>query len=247
MPSGFTYKWQSAIDLVSKMVKGMPTSAIDAMVCDQVSSEMYRFWPWSYTLTTGILIPTLTDGTQDYSQPAGGGVYRLLSAWILRTDTTPNQAIDLDVRQTLTVDLVPKSYTAIRALSNEAGIGQLRLDSAVSVASGVTLRIDGRWQPIPTKIAATSQDCWFPDQYLSIAAEGLLYWYYKVGDDPRAGGKQTNKDGRTVYIGQYAAFRDALEEMAASEDYPSTDQLFPDEPMGLGRGYYGTLNIYGSN
>src|SRR5438105_3098705 len=99
---GFTYKWSDAISLVNKLIKGTPTSTIDAQVCDMVSSEMYAFRPWSWSVTSGVLC-TPTDGNQDFSPAAS--IYRLLRARMVRTDTTPNQTLELDVRKTLAPDL----------------------------------------------------------------------------------------------------------------------------------------------
>jgi hypothetical protein len=239
----FTYEWTDAVSLVNKMIKGTPTSTIDARVCDMVTSEMYAFRPWGWTLSSGTLC-TPTNGNQDYT-PTPTTLYRLMRARMTRTDTSPNQNIELDVRSTLAPDLGPRSYSSITAVSYEQGVNKIRLSSAVQVPSGTTLVINGEYQPNPTKITDLGQLCFFPDQYLSTAAEGLMYWYYKLNDDPRAGGKQISDTGRTVYTGQYGAFIAALEDMAEAEDFPGSDLLFPDEPMGVGRSYYGTLNIYG--
>lgn len=238
----FTYTWADAVSLVSKLIKGSPTATIDAQVCDMVSSEMYSYFPWRWTLTSGTLC-TLTDGNQDFSPPAN--IYRLLRARMVRTDTTPDQINELTVRDTIAPDLVSRSYTQITSVSYEAGVGLIRLAAAVSVGTGVTLRIDGEWQTNPAKVTSTGQTIWFDDKYLSVAAEGLLYWYYKLQDDSRAGGKAMSNTGQITYAGQYGAFMAGLEDMARSEDYPATDLAFPDEPLGVGRAYTGTLNIYG--
>lgn len=240
----FSYLWSDAVSLANKLIKGTPTSSIDAAVCDMVSSEMYAYRPWSWTVTSGLLC-TPTDGLQDFSPAAS--IYRLLRARIVRTDTTPDQTIEIGIRQTLAPDLVSRSYTSISAVSYEEGVGLIRLSSAVQVPSGTTIQIQGEWQTNPTKITATSLNMFFPDQYLPVACEGLLYWYYKLNDDPRAGGKAMGANGQVVYSGQYASFMGALDGMAKAEDYPATDMVFPDEPMGIGRAYTGTLNIFGMN
>jgi hypothetical protein len=212
------------------MVKGIPTSTIDAQVCDMVSGEMYGYFPWSWTVSAFGAIP-LVDGQQDYSNVAG--LYRLLRARLVRTDTTPDQVLELTVRQTLSPDLDPVGWTAITDISNEEGVGLLRLNRAVSVPTGMTLQIQGEYQVNPTKITATSQGLWFPDEYMPVACEGLLYWYYRLADDPRA-------------VQQYAAFHAALKEMSVAEDYPATLQVFPDDSLGVGQAYIGSLNIFGS-
>lgn len=242
----FTYAWSDAITLVNKMVKGIPTSSVDAFVCNQVSNEMYGYWPWQWTVTSfgGNSVP-LADGVQDYTVPAN--IYRLLRARILRTDVTPNTNTDLTVRQTLPPDLVPRSYTAISAISLEEGIGQFRLESAVSVTGSMALEINGEFQINPTKVTSTSQQLWFPDEYMPVACEGLLYWNYKLADDPRAGGRSMNSEGKMVFSGQYGAFMAALQEMARAEDYPATESVFPDDCIGIGRQWGGSINLFGAN
>lgn len=222
----FTYTWSDAVSLVSKMVKGIPTTTLDAKLCDLVNSEMYDYWPWSWTVTSGVLC-TPTDGNQDFS-PASE-IYRILRARMVRTDVTPDQYFEMDVLHTLAPDLRPMAYTAINSVSLEQGIGLIRLSTAVQIPTGMTLSVQGEYQINPTKIAATSQGMFFPDQYLPVACEGLLYWNYKLADDPRAGGKSIDSNGRIVYTGQYAAFMGALKEMAKAEDFPADGQVFPEE------------------
>ena len=239
---GFSYSWQDAVTLVGKMVKSIPTSTLDAQVCDMVSGEIYHFRPWSWTITSGTVC-TPTDGNQEFSGPAQ--LYRLVRARWRRTDTTPDQYIELNARQSLPPDLITRSYNSISAISYEEGIGLIRLGSAVQIPTETTLAVEGEWQTVPTKITATSQQLFFPDQYIAVACEGLLYWYYKLADDPRAGGKAVGASEQTVYSGQYANFVAAMMDMAKAEDYPALDNMFPDEPFGIGGRYSGTPNIFG--
>lgn len=240
----FTYKWSDAITLINKLIKGTPTSSIDAAVCDRISGKMYAYWPWSWTLTTGTVC-TPTDGNQDFSPAAG--IYRLIRARMVRTDTTPDQYSELDVRKTLAPDLVPRSYTSINAVSYEEAVGLVRLSSAVQIPSGTTLQIQGEWQVNPVKISATSALMWFPDHYVHVAEAGLLAWYYQLNDDPRAGQEIILPTGEPSGTGQWGTFYSALKGMARAEDYPATDMVFPDDGLGIGRSYMGTLNIFGNN
>lgn len=231
MPSGFTYTFANAITIASKMVKGIPTSGIDATMCDIISTDMYRFRPWAWTMTN--IAPgtvALTDGVQDFSGPLN--IYRFIRGRIVRTDTTPDQYLDLTVRKTLTPDLTPRGYSAISCIANEESVGKLRLESAVQVPTGTTLEIQGEYQIVPTKITLTTQSLWFPDEYITVLIEGLLYWYYKIADDPK-------------WSTQFKIYQDALLKMAVNEDFPATDQMFPDTPLGVGRAYTGALNIFG--
>jgi hypothetical protein len=198
-----------------------------------VHGVIWRAQPWRETVTTiaSGLIP-LSDGVQDYSPPPQ--IYRLLRAAILRTDTTPDQSRELDVMDQLAVDLTPKSYTGIQAIALQRAVGQLRLDTAVSVPTGITLEIAGEFQLHPSKVTALTQKPFFDDKYMNVFIEGLLYWLYKKQDDPTR--EQT----------QYAVFKAALEQMAKDEDFGGTDLYFPGETMGLGYDSgSGVISVFG--
>lgn len=238
--------WSEAISFAGKMAKNLPTSSIDAEICNLVSGAAWRKYPWrrlGSTLTNiaGGAIP-LVDGTQDYSVPSN--LYRLLSAYINRTDTTPDVARDIDVADDLAVDLVKRSYTAIRCCAHQAGFGVLRLESAVSVPTGTTLELGGIYQAQPTQVTSTAQTIWMLDSGFDIPVAGILYWVYKLADDPRAGGIQTVEHGKAVYTGQLAEFHNLLDLAWAQEELSGTNQYFPDSPMGSGRDSSGGLNIF---
>jgi hypothetical protein len=119
----YTYSCQSGIDFASKLIKGVPLTSIDETICDMVSSEMWCFAPWFETMTnippdSGTLPGiTLVDGQQDYNPPPN--MLRLIDARIVRTDTTPDEHWEIDVRGHIPVDLVSRSYTAISIVSHE--------------------------------------------------------------------------------------------------------------------------------
>lgn len=208
-----------------------------------VSSEMWYSAPWRFNgVVTDIgagAIP-LSDGIQDYSPPSQ--IWRLLSGKIVRTDTTPDEVRDIDVQDSLVVDLVPRSYQAINAISLEPAAGQLRLECAVQVPSGVTLEIGGTFQLMHSKIASLSTPLWFPDDYYDVFCAGLLYWAYKLSDDSRAGTVASDGNGKQTYTGQYGEFRARLHRMMDAEDFGGDEQLFPSEPMG---GRYSSSSFLG--
>lgn len=185
----------------------------------------------------------MVDGTQDYSPPAQ--IYRLMKASFVRTDTTPNQIAELDIAQDLSVDLSPRSYTSIRCAALQAGFGVIRLESAVSVPTGVTIELQGTVQNNPTKITNLSQNLWFDDHTLMEAfVEGINYWSYKLADDPRAGGLVAAPGGKAQYSGQAAAFIAAMDLAASAEDFPAQETYFPSESIGSGRDSGAGLNIF---
>lgn len=241
----FTYTWQDLINVGSAYAKGLPLARVNVQICDFVSQDMYQEYPWKQTITNTAqgTIP-LIDSVQDYPCSAPN-IMRLLKAWIRRYDVTPNQVRDITVEDDLAVDLYPKSYLGIRAVSLQEGIGMFRLEAAVNVPTGMLLELQCDYQINPIKITALSQGCWFDDRFAVVALEGLLYWVYKLSDDSRAGMAQTDAFGRLIgYTGQLGTYKAALNRMKMAEDYGFTESVFPTTPMGLPRDS-NSLNIFG--
>ena len=237
----FTYKWSDLIIQVSKQVKNIPTQQLDALHCDMVSAEIAGRLPWKPQLTTIAdgQIP-LVDGQQDYDPPFN--MWRLIEASLCCTSVTPNDVIDIAVRDSLAVDLYRRSPYAITSVAREGGVGQLRLSSAVGIPTGATWELRGIYQFNPTKVSATSQILWFDDRYVSVAIEGLTYWYMKMADDPRVGTTTSNLAGEiTGYSGQYGTYMAALKRMADAEDIGGDMQAMPDDPLGISAQQYGSI------
>jgi len=214
-------------------------------MADFVSAEMYIEYPWKQTITNTAngTIP-LVDSTQDYSCEAPN-IMRVLKAWLIRTDVTPNETIDLDVKKDLSVDLYPRSYISIRAVSLQEANGLFRLEAAVNIPTGIQIELRCDYQIDPIKVTDLTLPCWFDDRYAFVALEGLLYWVYKLNDDSRAGTAQTDAFGRVnEYTGQLGIYKAALNRMKMAEDWGFTESVFPAEPMGLPRDS-NSLNIFG--
>lgn len=242
---GYTYAWGDLINVGSAYGKGIPLAKVNAQICDFVSQEMWSEYPWKQTITNTAkgTIP-LIDSTQDYSCSAPN-IDRLLKAWIRRYDVTPNETRDLDVKKDLSIDLYPRSYVGIRAVSLQQSIGMFRLESAVNVPSGVQLELCCDYQLNPIKVTGLNQIIWFDDRFSIVALEGLLYWVYKLGDDTRSGTAQTDAYGRVIgYSGQLGIYKAAVNKMKMAEDYGFTEMVFPADPMGLPRDS-NSLNIFG--
>lgn len=234
-----TYTWADAISYVKPFVKQIPTTTLDVLVCDQTNSTIWKAFPWrwavfSLTSSTGQL--DLVDGTQDYSigTTTAGGFYQLLRVRITRTDITPNVVREKDIVQWLAPNVETQAsidtLQAIAPLSENLTTG-LRLDSAASVASGTSYRIDGEYWAQPVKITATSATITFPDQYFNVVLECLKWKYYQLGDDKRA-------------AQQYAVFNAALKTMIDDEDFgEGMQQRFPGDVLGAGKA--GNPGLYG--
>lgn len=60
-----TYTPQQAINLVQGLAHGIPLDSVKANICDIINSDIWRSYPWSWTVTT--LTPmNLLNGVQDY-------------------------------------------------------------------------------------------------------------------------------------------------------------------------------------
>lgn len=231
-----TYLWSDAINTVKRLCKSIPVPEGDQIKYSQiVSSKMWTAYPWKESKTTiaAGLLP-LVDGHQDYSTPAN--FYLLTKGSIIRTDTTPNQTRELDVVQESDVDLVSRSPYAIQSIASQAGVGQLRLESAVQISTGTTWEIRGEFQNNPDKIDSLSKPLWTHDHYFDASVAGLLYYFYKQADDARAGNIVMDQDsGKIRYTGQLGEWMAWIQLMKSAEDRGGTDGIFPGEPMGTGR------------
>ncbi len=249
-----TYTWQNALTAVAPYCKSIPTTTVDLVVCDQLNSFIWKFYPWRWaqaTLTSASGLLNLVDGVQDYSigTTTGGGYYQLLRVRLTRTDTTPDVVREKNIVNWLAPNLETSGgMDSIQAICFEptiqSGVGGLRLDRAASVPSGVTMRVDGEYWFQPVKITSTTSVIVFPDQHFSCATEGLKWKYYQLGDDSRAGDMVYDRASKTWRAtGQAAVFLAEVEKMATDEDYgDGPGSRFPEESLGVGKGSSG---LYG--
>lgn len=252
--TGYTTIWRDLTDRAAPFVKNIPGTltisgrSVDvwAGIANMVSDQMYTVYPWKDTIQdVGAAQITLSDGVQDYDVPQN--IYRMTKVEIVRTDITPNEWRELDVQDDLDVNLVSYSYQDIKAASLQASVGKIRLESAVAVPSGYALELHCDYQINPMKVTATSDSCWFKDQYNSVAFAGILYYAYKLADDPRAGTATTNFRGQAQYTGQLGEWMTALNKMQQAEDYGPNEQYYPGEPMGAWRDWgVGIPRIFGN-
>lgn len=233
-----TRQWSEAVALASKLSKGLNVASIDETICDLVSSEAFRKYPWflsQQNIAPGIL--PLVNTQQDYSAPVN--IYRLLTARLVRTDVSPDEHRELDVEQSLDVDLVSRSPYSIRAIAHQPETGGLRLESAVQITSGTVWEIQGTYQIHHQKVTSLGGGLWFHDEHFMVAVEGVLYWMYRLADDSRAGSAVIDpKSGRTNYSGQLAVFHSEIDKMWAGEELQGVESYVPEDPLGVGCDFY---------
>lgn len=222
-----SYKWSDALGVVSPYIKSIPTSSVDAVVCDQLNSFIWKSYPWrwaQFSLTSSTQQLSLVNNVQDYAigTTTAGGFYQLLRVRITRTDTTPNIVREKDIINWLSPNLeVVGAVDTIEAVCFEPVNSQIRLDRAASVPSGTAYQIDGEYWAQPVKITLTSSVIVFPDQYFDVAVEGLKWKYYQLGDDKRE-------------PSQRAIFAGLLNQMKDDEDFGNgPGQRFPSEGLGV--------------
>jgi hypothetical protein len=239
----FTFAWSDAAAVAAKMAKDIPLSSIDETLCNMVNGEIWDYYDWSASLDTiGSAQVALSDGTQDFT--AVSNCYKPIRLSIVRTDSTPDEHRDINVVKTLPVDLTPRSYRSISCASLEPAVGQFRLESAVQVPSGVTLELRGVFKKHPDKITALTDDFWFEDRFLDVAAKGLIAYYKDLGDDRSAGSTSNTRKRGTSSSGWWAKFEAAMQRMAEAEDFGNIDSVFPSSSMGASAGNGAGLSIF---
>jgi hypothetical protein len=229
-----TYSWNDVLTLTGKLYKGIPISSVTPLICDMVSSKMWNRAMWKERVANipATSIP-LVSGTQDYSVPTN--ICSLLRARICRTDVTPNEYYPIDgfqIKEHLEPNLVSRGYPSILSISHESDLGKFRLEAAPYIPSTTTLYLQGEYELNPTKVSATSQSCWFQDQYVDVAVKGVAHFGYRIADDPRAGQLQKVEGGKSAYTGMLGEFMAALDDMAADQDFGALPQLSPTDSIG---------------
>jgi hypothetical protein len=233
MPTVYTA--QNAYDdaVAFSMNIAIPSASQIRMV-DLLHSEIWIAYPWEWTLSTLTAIP-LSDGVQDYALSGSDSTFRRLTkAWLTRTDTTPDQYFGpLAIRTWLPPELSVELTTRHQAIAYQrvATNLRLRLDYSVNLPSGVVVRIDGEFAANPTRITSLSTTFSWPDEFYPVLVNGLVYHIYRWSGDRRAGDVRVDRRGNRVYSGALAAYKDALQTMAASYD-TADDIMIPEAPIG---------------
>jgi hypothetical protein len=243
-----TYKISDAITYAQAICVGMPVAAIQLAAADMVNAIIWNAYPWQWARKNAPAIP-LIDGQQDYSFATVADYMRLLKATLVRTSTTPNAYEELTVVRNLAQDLTKAGFRS--GLSQVAYDGTtggpiLRLNQAAAVPAGNVVALVPQYQFQPVKITAVTATMVFPDQYFMVFCAGLLWQFYLLAKDGRAGTAQATKTGSMVYTGQMGIFYDELISMREAEDYGGGDTLHPSEPIGIGGpGTWIGAGIYG--
>lgn len=142
------------------------------------------------------------------------------------------QSGSLDVVKRLPPNLYLYAYTQIQAITQQPNNGLLRLSGATSVSSNQPYSLELEYQILRPKVNALTELCWFPDDYVSIAWEGILYFLYKFNNDLRAGTVAFQVGRPPAYSGQYAVWMAAMESAAAADREGSVDNITPSDSLG---------------
>jgi hypothetical protein len=231
MPFVSTYTYQNMVDLVQRLVKGIPVSDIDEVVVDQIDAMIWNIYPWSWTRNQLIAIP-LTDGVQDYAY-TNEDLYRVLTPRITdKTTGPPYKYRDLRMTRWLEPSTTQKlAWPGFQLMCWDRSHDQFRLESAASVPGSTLLYIEGEYQFQHVKVEDLSDVCVFPDWYAQIFTEGLLWMLYRFADDKRAGSWMV-VGGRYQATGQLGTFMAALQQAIDNEESGVGDTIYPEDSIG---------------
>ena len=138
----------------------------------------------------------------------------------------------LNIVKRLAPRLYPVSYPSVRSVTQQPNQKIIRLDSAVAVSSSQPFSLELEYQPFRSPINAMTEMCWFPDAYVSMAQEGILYYLYRYNNDPRAGQASYSSSGDVAYSGQLATWMAALRSAAIAEREGTVDTISPVSSLG---------------
>lgn len=242
IPAG-TYTAQDAITQALALSHKPPATTMQYIACDAIQSLIWQTYPWSWTQASLTAIAT-TDGIQDYAH-SQTDFYRFANLRLVNTSVTPNKVRDLSQKNHIGVELVTKGgIESINSFSWEPAISKIRLEVPLSIPSGTVIQIQGEYQRFPVKILASNVNTALnlPDIYFPVYLAGLLWRFYRLTDDARAGTASINPtSGRWQYTGQLAEFFALLGEMKRAEDLSDgEDVVFPGGgTLGEGRDSFG--------
>lgn len=228
---GGLYSATDALNYIKEFVKSIPSPNSQNLAFNAVGSIMYVHRPWRWTL--GALTPiSLVDNIQDYTV-SNGDLFRPLKLRLRRTDTDPDEYRAVDLVDHLEPDLVKMGWNTVQLISYQPQSQKIRLQFTVGLGAGQAIQIEGEYQKTPVRLTASSASFWFPDQYFQVFLEGLLWQFYRLSDDLRAGSAQ-KMNGRMVFSGQLGVFMTMLDQMAVAEDFGSGESFtFPSTVLGV--------------
>ena len=234
-----TYTPQRAVEIVTKFVHGIPLDAVQSDVCDLINSLIWTafYWRWSVKAITPF---TLVDSQQDYPNVLPTDFGRIKALRIARTDISPIEYRELNIRNFLAVDVTPRgTLNSIRAASIEPSLtAGIRLEMAPSIASPTVLKIYGEYQFASTRITQANMNTPLvqPDDYFDTFLEGVKWKIYQFSDDPRAGTLQVTRNGERTATGQLGIWLNSLNDMQRAEDFgDGQESLHPEDPLGFTR------------
>lgn len=221
------------------MAYGVPITAVDSQLADMAHSWLWCSFPWFWTKAALTAI-TLTNNIQDYAN-AHADYMRLVDVRIVQTNLSPIEYRSITPTSHLEPELTLKAgLNGFRMISREMPANVFRLDKAAQVTSPTVLQVQGEYQKRPTRITdallTSATILGFHDEHIGTYIEFLVYYIYKLANDPRAGTVVINREGMKQYSGQLGVAYDALQRMLMVEDAGDASNFrFPDTPLGASR------------
>ena len=201
-------------------------------------SRAWFYVPLALNANNGGNLPPYSDPSQvAYNAAAASAAYVGVvgSSGSVAALTYPLSG-SLDVVKRLPVNLLMGSYTSIQAITQQPNAALLRLDAATAVNLNQPYSLELEYQPVLKPLADLSSPLWFPDDYIAMAEEGILYYLYKYNNDQRAGTASFSPGAQVAYSSQYATWMAAIEAAASAERSGSVIAFSPSGSLGSGYG-----------
>lgn len=245
--SSLAYSWYPWIFTLAQSPLGS-IQAVNMVQDYPMPSDLYRLTRAWFYVPNGLVIDGSGDGTiPPYDDPSQFALVAAeLSAAYVGTTGGGSPAATIwpssgsfDIATRLAPNLYPRAYTQIRSICKQPNQALLRLDSALAVSSSCPFSLELEYQPVRHPVNALTEPCWFPDDYMRIAQEGILYWLYRFNNDPRTGSVAYSQGGVPTYSGQLAVWYAAMNSAAQADREGSVNFITPTGSLGSDYGNTG--------
>ncbi len=248
-----TLYYSDITTIISRFVPKIVDSDVAAFVSNIAIYEIFKRYDWRESLVT--LPPFfLVPNSQDHGAPfvaVPSDFLGLRQAYLVQLNSSPVYKMPLGILKDLAETPIPGIPQDI---GYQVDTQSFRVFPRVPANIGApNFCIQGVYKKRPTKLTATTISSTlipFDDMYLSCFVDVWKWAAWQLSGDPRAGGVQKQKDGSTMYTGQYAVAMEAIDAMAANEGVELGDvSIAPQEQLaptsrngagwyGIGQGWY---------
>lgn len=209
-----------AKSLIKKMSLDTTTNPTVAyQIADAANSLMWYAAPWYWTLGQ-LGNVTLTASAQDYATAQQPTDFLYLHRCQVTDGANLNEVTPVAQLPTTEVQIGnPSQVSQIFTSGTNLGVRFWPRPSAGEARIAV-LQYKRSPSVISSTLFATSSAFAWPDVYYPVYQEGVLWAAYRWADDQRAGGAETDENGKTTYTGVLGSFMAMLHDMRRAEKLP---------------------------